>query len=108
VPGRFKTDKIVGHVGIYMGNNQMIHASPKPKDGVQITNINQPYWKKTFLSAKRLDMEYTCGKGAWRKVRSIWVMGEPSQYDPDSSDHPASVRTTKTHPAIQPFAKLRT
>ncbi|MEF3307277.1 NlpC/P60 family protein [Paenibacillus sp. GYB004] len=57
VPGRFKTDKIVGHVGIYMGNNQMIHASPKPKDGVQITNINQPYWKKTFLSAKRLDME---------------------------------------------------
>lgn len=57
VPGRFKTDKVVGHVGIYMGNNQMIHASPKPKDGVQITNINQPYWKRTFLSAKRLDVK---------------------------------------------------
>src|SRR5262249_41672538 len=26
VPGRFKSDDIVGHVGIYMGNGQMIHA----------------------------------------------------------------------------------
>ncbi|AEI39742.1 C40 family peptidase [Paenibacillus mucilaginosus] len=53
VPGRFKTNKTVGHVGIYMGNQLMIHASPKPKDGVQITNINKAYWKRTYLSAKR-------------------------------------------------------
>lgn len=54
VPGRFKSNKMIGHVGIYMGNQQMIHASPKPKDGVQITNINKAYWKKTFLLAKRM------------------------------------------------------
>jgi hypothetical protein len=53
VPGRFKTNKVVGHVGIYMGNGNMIHSSPKPKDGVQITPINKPYWKETFLFAKR-------------------------------------------------------
>lgn len=54
VPGRFKSNKTVGHVGIYIGNNQMIHASPKPKNGVQITNINKAYWKKTYLKARRV------------------------------------------------------
>ncbi|WNR43395.1 C40 family peptidase [Paenibacillus roseipurpureus] len=53
VPGRFKTNKTVGHVGIYIGNMQMLHSSPKPKNGVQITNINKPYWKKTYIKAKR-------------------------------------------------------
>jgi hypothetical protein len=54
VPGRFKSNKTVGHVGIYMGNGNMIHAAPKPENGVQITNINKAYWKKTFLLAKRV------------------------------------------------------
>jgi cell wall-associated NlpC family hydrolase len=54
VPGRFKTNKKVGHVGIYIGNMQMIHSSPQPKNGVQITNINKAYWKETFLHAKRV------------------------------------------------------
>jgi cell wall-associated NlpC family hydrolase len=54
VPGRFKSNKKVGHVGIYMGNMKMIHASPIPKNGVQITNINKAYWKKTFIRAKRV------------------------------------------------------
>ncbi|WP_239615134.1 C40 family peptidase [Cohnella mopanensis] len=53
VPGRFKSNETVGHVGIYMGDGNMIHASPKPKDGVQITPINKAYWKKTFMYAKR-------------------------------------------------------
>jgi hypothetical protein len=54
VPGRFKTNKTVGHVGIYIGNMKMLHASPEPKNGVQITNIDKAYWKKTFLKAKRI------------------------------------------------------
>ena len=53
VPGRFKTNRTVGHVAIYYGGGKMIHASPKPKNGVQLTNINKPYWKRTFLYAKR-------------------------------------------------------
>lgn len=53
VPGRFKSNEIVGHVGIYMGDGNMIHSSPKPEDGVQVTPINKAYWKKTFLYAKR-------------------------------------------------------
>jgi cell wall-associated NlpC family hydrolase len=54
VPGRFKNDATVGHVGIYMGDGKMIHSSPEPQDGVQITDINKPYWQMTFLSAKRV------------------------------------------------------
>jgi len=54
VPGRFKSDEKVGHVGIYMGGQKMIHASPLPEDGVQVTDINKAYWKETFLFAKRL------------------------------------------------------
>ncbi|CAI6082162.1 C40 family peptidase [Cohnella sp. JJ-181] len=54
VPGRFKTDKTVGHVGIYMGGGNMLHSSPEPEDGVQITDINKDYWQETFLYAKRL------------------------------------------------------
>jgi cell wall-associated NlpC family hydrolase len=54
VPGRFKSDNVVGHVGIYIGDRQMIHSSPLPQDGVQITDIDKPYWKETFLLAKRV------------------------------------------------------
>ncbi|NRF92277.1 C40 family peptidase [Paenibacillus frigoriresistens] len=54
VPGRFKTNKTIGHVGIYIGNMQMLHSSPAPKDGVQISNIDKPYWKSTFLRARRI------------------------------------------------------
>jgi len=54
VPGRFKTNRTVGHVGIYIGNMQMLHASPEPKNGVQISSINKAYWKETFLRAKRV------------------------------------------------------
>ncbi|UJF34690.1 C40 family peptidase [Paenibacillus hexagrammi] len=54
VPGRFKSNKTVGHVGIYIGNMQMLHASPEPKNGVQISSINKAYWKETFLRARRV------------------------------------------------------
>jgi len=54
VPGRFKTNKTVGHVGIYLGNGQMIHANSAPKNGVQIGSINKAYWKRTFIRAKRV------------------------------------------------------
>ncbi|MEX1030786.1 MAG: NlpC/P60 family protein [Paenibacillaceae bacterium] len=54
LPGRYKSKNIVGHVGIYMGNGKMIHASTKPKNGVQITSINKAFWKKTYLKSRRV------------------------------------------------------
>lgn len=53
VPGRFKNNQTIGHVGIYMGDGNMIHSSPAGDNGVQITPINKQYWKDNFRFAKR-------------------------------------------------------
>ncbi len=43
----------IGHVGIYMGEGKMIHAS-SPRHGVIITDLRQSYYQNTFVVAKRL------------------------------------------------------
>ena len=43
----------ITHVGIYIGNGEMIH-SPKPGDVIQRTNINTSYWKNAHAGAKRV------------------------------------------------------
>lgn len=53
VPGRFKSNKKVGHVGIYIGNGKMINTFSNKK-GVHITNVNKGYWSKKYLGAKRV------------------------------------------------------
>jgi cell wall-associated NlpC family hydrolase len=43
----------VSHVGIYIGNGEMIHA-PNSNSVVKVTNINSSYWQNTFVKAKRV------------------------------------------------------
>jgi len=50
-PGRYETNRTVGHVGIYAGNNQILHTYGDP--GVTLTDFND-YWKGRFLFAKRV------------------------------------------------------
>lgn len=40
------------HVGIYLGDGKMIHASTT--QGIIISKIDEPYWEKRFLFAKRI------------------------------------------------------
>jgi len=49
----FKTRKPIGHVGIYIGNNEFVHASYKGKS-VRIDNLDQPYFQKRFQRAVRV------------------------------------------------------
>lgn len=37
--------RTVSHAGIYLGNNKMVHA-PRSGKNVEITSIDQPYWRK--------------------------------------------------------------
>ncbi len=49
----FNTRRSFGHVGIYIGNDQFVHASSR-KRGVRIDNLNTPYYNKRFVRAVRL------------------------------------------------------
>lgn len=48
----FRTGRRQRHVGIFIGNNQFMHASTSR--GVMLSKLNSPYWKKHYWKAKRI------------------------------------------------------
>ncbi len=50
---RVGSSSSIGHVGIYMGNGQMIHNSPS-FDGVGISSIETGYWSTRYVTARRV------------------------------------------------------
>ncbi len=42
---------VIDHVGIYIGNNQMLNAI---LSGVKITNMNSSYWTSRYVTARRV------------------------------------------------------
>jgi len=42
----------IGHTGIYIGDGKMIHAARRDRS-VTISSLEKPYYKKTFVAAKR-------------------------------------------------------
>lgn len=45
--------KAIGHVGIYIGGNEFIHAS-NPNDGVKITSLSNSYYVARYVTARRV------------------------------------------------------
>lgn len=43
----------IGHVGIYIGGNNFIHAS-NPSDGVKITSLSTSYYSARYVTARRV------------------------------------------------------
>ena len=41
------------HVGVYLGNNQFIHAANK-QEGVKISSLDEPFYKRNFKGAGRI------------------------------------------------------
>jgi len=51
----FNTRRAFGHVGIYIGNNQFVHASSgKRAREVKIDSLDKPYYSQRFIKAVRL------------------------------------------------------
>jgi lipoprotein Spr len=48
----FRAGSTGRHVGIYIGNNQFVHASTS--SGVMISSMDEPYWKKRYNEARRV------------------------------------------------------
>ncbi len=48
----FKTGWSSRHVGIYIGNNEFMHASTS--QGVMISSLDNSYWKQKYWQARRL------------------------------------------------------
>jgi len=44
--------KSISHVGVYLQNDKFVHASTKK--GVMISDMNEPYFKKTYVSSGRV------------------------------------------------------
>ncbi|MGP8152805.1 MAG: NlpC/P60 family protein [Smithella sp.] len=49
----FHTNRSLGHVGIYIGNNEFVHASSR-KNGVRVDSLDTPYYQKRFQRAVRI------------------------------------------------------
>lgn len=48
----YKINRSSRHVGIYVGNNEFLHASNS--SGVTISSVDAPYWRKRFWKVKRI------------------------------------------------------
>ncbi|OAN13366.1 hypothetical protein A3K86_15775 [Photobacterium jeanii] len=48
----FKTGYRTRHVGIYIGNDEFLHASTS--QGVIVSRLDNPYWRRTFWQIRRM------------------------------------------------------
>ncbi|WP_277372067.1 NlpC/P60 family protein [Pseudomonas sp. AA-38] len=44
----------VSHAGIYIGDDQFIHSSSRRSGGVRIDSLDDSYWNRSYLQAKRV------------------------------------------------------
>jgi lipoprotein Spr len=47
-----RTGSKIGHVGVYVGNNKMLHTYGS--HGVTYSSINTSYWKSHYITARRV------------------------------------------------------
>jgi len=44
----------VSHAGIYIGDDQFIHASSSRSGGVRVDSLDDHYWRASYMEAKRV------------------------------------------------------
>ncbi|MBH0164169.1 C40 family peptidase [Fictibacillus sp. 7GRE50] len=68
---RENTKDLATHAGIYMGSNLFINA--QSKKGVIISNLNDPYWQKSFKEGRRIAL-------ASKNINTLSVAQESLDY----------------------------
>ncbi|WP_424766460.1 C40 family peptidase [Paenibacillus sp. sgz302251] len=48
-----KNNRVINHVGIYMGGGKFIHNTPS-KDGLAINSLSSGWWSSHYVSARRV------------------------------------------------------
>lgn len=49
----FNTEKPYSHVGIYIGNDDFVHAPSARTGKVMVSNLQNPYWRERFMAVRR-------------------------------------------------------
>lgn len=49
----FNTDRPYSHVGIYVGNDNFVHAPSARTGRVMLSSLRQPYWRERFMAVRR-------------------------------------------------------
>lgn len=49
----FYTDKPFSHVGIYVGNDEFVHAPSSRSGRVMLSSLSHPYWRARFVGVRR-------------------------------------------------------
>lgn len=74
----------ITHVGMYIGDGNMIHASTSK--GVVISPLTEAYYAKTYHSCGRVEQYYAMVSGKGGKQKSDAPKGVPSVEKPDKGD----------------------
>ena len=49
----FGNGSYANHVGIYIGNNNFVHAA-NPSSGVRVSSMNETYYNTRYIGARRI------------------------------------------------------
>lgn len=49
----FNTEKPYSHVGIYVGNDDFVHAASARTGRVMVSSLRNPYWRERFMAVRR-------------------------------------------------------
>lgn len=76
--------KRISHVGIYLDDGQFIHA--QSKRGVVISSMDEDYWRKRLVSAKRLEHTAGLSQGSFDQL-SDWEDEQDEDELPETGMH---------------------
>lgn len=91
--------KYPSHVGIYLGDGKMIHASSRSRR-VVVSNVDNPYYLKRFIGAKRITL--LDGDAAEPVDDAIAELLDEKVLNDETGDLAALVESAPPAPAIDP------